>query len=81
MEIMITAIDKKANILYSIEYLKFVESVLPRILEQLPVSNAQEKVNEYAKKMEVALKQPQAGLDQSMVRRIRENKKIKIKLH
>ena len=37
MEIMITAIDKKANILYSIEYLKFVESVLPRILQQLPV--------------------------------------------
>ena len=79
MEIMITAIDKKANILYSIEYLKFVESVLPRILQQLPVANAQERANEYAKETEAALKQPQGGQDQATARRIRENKKIKIK--
>ena len=79
MEIMITAVDKKANILYSIEYLRFVESVLPRILQQLPVANAQERANEYAKETEAALKQPQGGQDQATARRIRENKKIKIK--
>jgi len=70
IELEISAIDKKSNILYSIEYLRFVEKVLPRVLEQLPRTGAQDSIDVSANRFQRRLEQ----------RSLRENKKIKIKI-